>query len=201
MNPFTVILPRRVRAQPLPFVAKGGDCGACVLGGVLDWDIEDVYEKFGEDGKPTNYTWPGMRDVLYRAHMDGALDRIIVDPPIWPHGYSAQLLWGYPGWTMARDWFQYVLMAMDAGYYGLAVVDHASRGHKQPGDHFVMIVGARMRYEDLKGSAQGVLQEILISNSSTRAKKPEEWVSVDVFLETWGGFNAFLVRPSVEAQS
>jgi hypothetical protein len=39
-----VILPRRVKPQPVPGIVEGGDCGACVLGGLFDLSVEEVYE-------------------------------------------------------------------------------------------------------------------------------------------------------------
>jgi hypothetical protein len=143
-----------------------------------------------------------MRDALYTAESRGIVDRVIADVPVWPwriHEPFAE--WGFHAGFMSLAWFRYVNMAIDAGYYALALVDIDKKGPFGGGtDHWVMICGARVRHVPLEPDKPDdpvnyrIDDEILVSCSSTRTPD-EEWVDPGKFLTQRGGFNLLLVRP------
>lgn len=204
-----VILPRRVVPQPAPQLYPGGDCGACVLGGLLGITVAEVYERFQRDGKVEAFSWSETRSALIKAQWQGLLDRVIDTVPIWPIRVDAHLIWGLPAWSMGQQWFSYVRMALDAGYYVTAAVDLDKAGPitekagkrlvTEP-DHYVMIVGAREREEpiELDSGTKGarILQEVLVSCSSTKTPD-EEWVEARGFLRERGGYNVLMARPAM----
>jgi hypothetical protein len=199
MQTYEKVLPRRVICQPVPFVQQGGDCGACVRGGLLGvGTVNEVYEQY-MDGKAASFHWASMRDALYRAESRGLIDRMISDVPVWPWRIHEPFCeWGFHAGFMSLAWFRYVTMAIDAGYYGLALVDINKKGPFGGGtDHWVMICGARMRRREVEGGAC-FDDEILVSCSSTRTPD-EEWVDAGKFLIERGGFNLLLARPITAA--
>lgn len=190
-----VVLPRRVVPQPTPEIVSGGDCGACVLGGILGMKIEEVYDHFRGAREPLG--WSHMRQALWDAKHRQQLDRIRCDHyQTWQSGYSAFNEWGTPGWSQAGAWFEHLTMAFDAGYYAIALVDMEKKGPRGGGtNHWCMIVGSRMRwvpFPDGKGSRGH--REILVSCSSRRTPD-EEWVEDSDFLYERGGFNLMFARP------
>jgi hypothetical protein len=92
-------------------------------------------------------------------------------------------------------------MAVEAGYYGLAQVNHAGRGQDElETDHWVLVCGARTwtTWEDVPsvpGARRGTIhRELLVSCS---ASAPEgRWERAEDFLKHRGGFNLILARPS-----
>lgn len=202
MRDFERVLPRRVICQPVPFIQEGGDCGACVLGGVVGLGtVGEVYEQYRE-GKVGTFHWSNMRDALLTAESRGVLDRVISDVPMWPSRIHEPFCeWGYHGGFMNLAWFRYVTMAIDAGYYAMALVDMHKRGPFGGGtNHWVMICGARVRHSPLDRDKPDdpvnyrIDDEVLISCSSTRTPD-EEWVECGKFLSERGGFNLLLARP------
>lgn len=195
------VLPRRVVPQPLPEVHPGGDCGACVLGGLMGLDVAEVYRRYGEhdeDGAPRAFSYLTMERALWKAEQEGRLDRLITDVPLWPDRSARLLPWGLPGWCQNLAWFRYVRMAIDAGYYGIANVVHAKSGPLGVPDHWVLLVGARVRTErrttDAGTDYWTSEHEVLVSCSSTTTSD-EEWVVERDFLRERGGFNLLLARP------
>jgi hypothetical protein len=189
-----VTLPRRVRPQPSPFLNRLGDCGACVLGGLLDLDVPAVYARYGPEAKGGaahavgSLSWWTMRQALYDAEHGGLLDRIRVDVPMWPWSSGEAVCdKGLPAFSQGMAWFAHLRMALDAGYYGIALVQHARQGG--PTDHWVLLCGARDRWVDGSGH-----QELLVSNSAGPGS--EEWVDRSDFLKLWGGFNLLFARPA-----
>lgn len=188
-----IVLPRRVIPQPPTHINPGGDCAACVLGGLLGMStIEAVYARFKEP--LTN--WWGFRTSLYEAQGNGDIDRIIDDPPIWPVR-EALATFGSPAHCQSLAWFKYIRMGLEAGYYATTGVSFGRTGPLGHGsDHKILIVGARERREP-HPSVEGctsIYNEILVS-CSARSTPDEEWVEVNDFLRNRGGFNAILVRP------
>lgn len=193
-----VILPRRVVPQPVPSLVAGGDCGACVLGGLLGLAVPEVYGRLN-DGKVEAFTWQEIRGALHRAEREGLLDRIVDDVPQWPHARPASIAsFGSPSWLQNMQWWAYVRMAFDAGHYALTGVNLEKGGPFSNIDHFVMLVGVReTEREKAYGGEQPVRwleREVLVSCSSTRTPA-EEWVTVGDFLKERGGFNVLLARP------
>lgn len=189
-----VILPKRVVPQPLPHLHPGGDCGACVLAGLVGVSLPEAYE-IAERKVEEGFSWHSMRQALYHLKARGRVDRFICDVPFWRGGaIDAMATFGYPAWTQALEWFSYLRMAFDAGYYGIACVNHAKAGPFRGPDHFVLLAGAR-EMRPPPGEGGGIDQDILVSCSS-RATPDEEWVEVRDFLKERGGYNLFLARPT-----
>lgn len=199
-----VLLPRRVPRQPQPFLVEGGDCGACVLSGLLDRPLPEVYELVDKArqkamGKPHSLSYYCMRAFLQQNDGDLFVEAIL-EHPVWfsfPSGWD--LTFGNPGHMQSMGWVPYVRMALRAGFYGLALVDMQKAGPLGHGpNHWVMVCGYRERAEEKVGPDgkpwRSLHEEILISNSAT-SQPAEEWVDVHAFLSRWGGFNLFLVRP------
>ena len=194
-----IALERRALPQPTPHVVPDGDCGACCLAGALGVSIEMAYSLAAADEHARRYglSWPNMRQALCNAKARGLIDRLIDDVPIWPV-WAGTATWGAPSWEMAYQWFGYVRMAIDAGYYGFAAVDHARGGPLVSGDHFVIICGAREKevHHPAPRNATEIVPEILVSCSSA-STSAEEWVEVESFLTRRGGYNVLLARPRI----
>ena len=207
----SVILPLRTAKQPLPWLHPGGDCGICCLAGLLQTDVQSMYDWIFKNCRTME--GHGVSMSYEKFHLSGVemkwvvdilrshelVDRFIDDVPYWrTHDLTAY--YGCPSWQMSCEWFSYVRMAVDAGYYGLAMVCHKKNGPLACPDHWVLVCGAREREADVVRDGRrmgGVIRhEILISNSSTRAPAlPEEWVDAGDFLQQWGGYNLLLTRP------
>lgn len=190
------ILPRRAKPQPQPHIESGGDCGACVLSGLTGLSIEDTYDLLLKEGSPSRFE---MIEALNFAQSEGLVDRIIEGVPLWSTR-DVYLAFGASGYLNAREWFQYLRMAAEAGYYGIAsvVFDKTGAEGKIPPetDHVVLLCGARERlvpHETMKGAGCYDL-EVLVS-CSAKSSPDEEWVEVTSFLTNRGGYNATLVRP------
>lgn len=208
-----IVLPRRVIKQPMPQINKGGDCGACVLGGIIKIKGDDSSVKVAKvyvtycESEAKSISQPKMLNILYNVKANGIIEEFIHNVPIWQRPDSVSQF-GSPGWTMAAQWYQYIKMAIRAGYYGMAMVTSRGRGNDSELDHWVMICGFRQREipnphtrnsEDPKIRESTIItQEILISNSSTKAKD-ERWIEARDFLKRFGGYNAILVLPTDEA--
>jgi hypothetical protein len=194
---YETALPLRVLHQPEPFIQDGGDCGACVLAGLLGKSVPEVYASFME-GKPGSFHWATMRDALQTAEGWGLLERVLAEVPLWPWSLHAPFTeFSLHGGYQSLAWFHYVTMAMDAGYYGLGLVDIHQKGPFGGGaNHWIMICGARTRREPLVGiPGNRIINEVLVSCSSTRTPD-EEWVEPGKFLTERGGFNLLLARPA-----
>lgn len=188
-----IVLTRRVCPQPVPHLNPGGDCGACVLAGLLEWSIPDVYQRLlGGAVEPVNRD--DMRRALWSGYSLGLVDRIADDAPLCWEVYDPHRTFGSPAHLQGGPWFAYVRMALDAGYYGLAEVDHRRGGPLGQGkDHWVLICGAREVPPPPPGGA--VAQDVLVSCSS-KSTPDEEWVDARAFLRDRGGFNLLLARPT-----
>lgn len=188
-----VTLPRRVAPQPIPPLYAGGDCGACVLAGLLGISVSDAYG-FRRDREVSAFSWSEMNGALWRAQAHGLIDRLIDDVPRWMVP-DAVRTYGDLATQQSIGWFRYITMALDGGCYGICAVDSEHRGpHHVMIDHWVMIVGARRVEVPIEHGAR-IDQELLLSNSSTKCPS-EEWVGVHEFLGSWGGFNVLLARPA-----
>lgn len=188
-----MILPLRVTPQPKPPIWEGGDCGACVLSGLLGIDVSAVYAKYRPEKQP--FSWITMRQALWDAHSEGLIERFTDRVPFWPD-VEAVRTFGDPGWMAGPYWFDWVSMGIDAGYYGLANVVMEGGGVNRLPDHWLMICG--WREVDVPGRTPNagtwVSRQLLLSCSSTRTPA-EEWIDHSDFLRERGGYNLFLVRP------
>lgn len=186
--PWCVTLPRSAKPQPAPALVTVGDCGACVLGGVLGWEVPRVYAEFQLDG-PRPFHRIDMERALRKAYYDGTVAAVATRTPFWLPEHPFQS-WGIPSWTVASEWFSYIRMAIEAGYYALAPVSMRREGPLGHGvDHWVLLVGARSSTHD--GT---VKQELLVSCPAPST--PElEWVHLRDFLKERGGYDVLLVKP------
>lgn len=187
-----VILPLRVVPQPVPKLHDAGDCGPCVLAGLLGTTPKDVYDR---QGKVAPLSWWEMRQMLYDCKSEGLFDRIVTNPPSWPQeAISSIACWGCPSTLQSLAWFEYIRMALDAGYYAIALVDFEKGGlHGHGPNHWVLICGARMVYP---ASGSGAIKQEVLVSCSNAATPDEEWVEVRDLLRYRGGFNALLARPT-----
>jgi hypothetical protein len=199
-----VVLPKRVIQQPVPNVQPGGDCGACVIAGLTGLAVPEVYERFecwkryfGETmeqalarREPT-LGWHEMVSLLHQglAHDAGFFDRTITDVAFWPCEIEMIMQYGRPSVNMALEWFAYLRMGLDAGYYAIANVDHGKKGG--PADHWILIAGAREVWPE----ESGVIHQQLLVSCSSRSTPDEEWVNAHDFLKERGGFNLLFARP------
>jgi len=192
---YEVTVPRRVIPQPHPKVYEHGDCGACVLGGLFGInDIKEVYSRFQRNGAIEPWCRITMADAFHSAQNRNIIDRFVDDMPTWA-GWDVRNVWGNPSWYQCREWFNYIRMAIDAGYYGVASVNMDGNGPLELTDHVVLLCGVRERVDPHPTMTEAgvVIQEILVSCS---AKHPEgKWYEVEGFLKHRGGFNCYLARP------
>lgn len=190
------ILPKRAVKQVIPKVYQYGDCGACVLAGLIGWtDVSLVYERLQENGKIEPFSHPTMRSALWRAKSLGLICKLVDNFPIWPI-YKSHMTWGNVSWKQNLEWFDYISMAIDGGYYGIASININGDGPCVDTDHMVLICGTRERSEPNQyvEGAKIIIQEILVSCS---AHHPEgQWYEVIDFLKNRGGFNCYLAKPN-----
>lgn len=188
-----IVLSRRVHPQPTPEIVRGGDCGACVLGGALGISIERVYDEL--KGKRDSIEAGEMSRMLRVASMRGVADRIIEEPAAWPRRWWGCDSFGRPSHYESLPWFNYVRMAIDAGYYGLAMIDaDGHRGTQGGTNHWVLICGARNRGHEAYDRT--ITGEVLISDSRRSVNMEERWYEARDFLQNWGGYDVKFVRPA-----
>ena len=190
------VLPRRVVPQPQPALNTGGDCGICVFAGITGLSLKDVYSRFFPSGAPSRNE---MLTALQAARREDLIARVIDDVPIWNLA-DYYMAFGAGGYLYTLEWFQYIRMAVEAGYYGIASVVFAKTGAEgaipPPTDHVVLLCGARERFvphATIEGAGRYDC-EVLVS-CSAKSSPVEEWVEVKTFLTERGGYNAILVRP------
>lgn len=149
--------------------------------------VEEVYKRFDTKGVTSHHEM----SRLLRCAAGKEADRIVEDPAEWGRSYLRAF--GQPGWLHSLSWFNYVRMAIDAGYYGLCTVDFKKQGGPDT-DHWVLICGART-----KGCVTGELitGEVLVSCSARSSGMKDEWVDVRDFLRDRGGFDVLFVRPAL----
>lgn len=190
--PDEIVLPKRAALQPDPPVYDQGDCGACVVSGLTGLTIKEVYQRKGE-WRP--FSRPGLADFLSQLLREDLVHRYIDDVPLWPQAPSFYYT-GLTGTQMVQQWFRYILMALDGGYYAVCnVAFERNICETLEPDHFVLICGARTQFSSNRDNA--IQQELLVSCSHAETPE-EEWVPVYDFLQNWGSFNAILIKPKTE---
>jgi hypothetical protein len=191
-----IVLPRRVVPQPQLSLSPGGDCAACVLAGIFDKTILEVYEQLykGAGGAPSR---PDTMCALHCAKVLGWVSRLVTDTPVWPIP-DEYLAFGPAGYLHNLEWFAYATMAMEAGYYGVASVVFNKTGSRgqcpPPTDHLVLLCGVREVPVEVREGVRRIDQQVLVS-CSAKTSPDEEWVEVRDFLTNRGGYNAMWVRP------
>ncbi|MHC4864673.1 MAG: hypothetical protein ACYTEX_11340 [Planctomycetota bacterium] len=195
-----VVLPRRALPQPKPAIVDGGDCGPCVFAGLVGLPrVAEAYEHYSPRD-PIHESWHHneMVRAVQTAMADDLIDRIVTGVPIWMPP-PIRMSFGAPAHEQSLEWFEYIRMGLDAGYYGLTPIDYDGRsGGKGGPDHWVMICGARTLAEKLvlSGGAKATCfhNQILVSNSAP-SHPAEEWVDPFKWLRDHGGFAVILTRP------
>jgi hypothetical protein len=197
---FEIVLPRRVVPQPTPAIVPGGDCGACVLGGLLGISIERVYDDLR--GKRDSIHFSEMGRILRAAESTGLASGAIDEPAFWLpfRGDDGVYSFGIQARDCGMAWFRLLRMALQAGYYAIAHVDYdrnvaSPRGRET--NHWTAIVGARFSWQPnphMAGTKCGV-EEVLVS-CSARKSPDEEWVERPTFLRERGGLDLLFVRPA-----
>jgi hypothetical protein len=168
-----------------------------VLGGLLATPtVQEVYDKF-TNGKPEAFSrWDVQEKLGWLCDQEEEIDRVVTEMPTWSgHASPSAQMWGNPGWGQSLEWFYYIRMAVDAGYYGIASVVYDKSGPPAESDHVVLICGAREReapHPTVK-TARTIEQEVLVSCSA--AHPQGKWVCKEEFLTKWGGFYVTLARP------
>jgi len=191
-----VELPRRALRQPSPALHPGGDCAACSFGGLVGFEsVQQVYDEFSE-GEPVATSWETSRRRLWEARSRGFIDRFIEDVPLWPDMFLGHLTWGNTSWfCQGLAWENYLTMAFDAGYYGLASINYKGEGPGSDTDHAVLLCGIEEVHTPLTLStgtkASRIDRHLLVSCSS----KGDYWMETRKFLQEYGGFNVLLARP------
>ena len=194
----------RVVPNPDPPLNDGGDCGPCVLAGLCGVSVQEAYQELLEFEEPRAATWSQMSKAARRASRQGFLSDCITKVPLWPPKRPDTLTWGLDAALQSSHWNNYIKMALQGGYAGIAHVDM----HREGGpltNHWLAIVGWRHSEEtdwcgkgpDEGGDVRKVTShtsELLLS-CSARQTNDEEWIEVSDFLETMGGFNVILAKP------
>lgn len=189
-----VELPRRVVKQPTPELSPGGDCGACVLAGLLNLSIEDVYARLHEKGVPHHFGHTSMVEALRRAYYDLKLiDRYVTRTPHWPI-WDARRAWGDASWLQSMEWREWLTMAFDAGYYAIAQVRAVHEPMMFETNHWVLYCGTRTKWDGPPGARHSGETQLLVSDSG-RTKPHEAWFELGPHLKERGGFACLLARP------
>lgn len=197
MSEFEIVLARRVVPQPASFIVAGGDCGACVLAGLLGISVERVYDELREKRESIHFS--EMARILRCAEFRGLAEAYIDEPAFWmPFGGGAGMCpFGNTAKWSARAWFNYVRMAMIAGYHAIAHVDHERKGDAGLGpNHWVALVGIRSRKVPGKVEGSYSFEEEVLVSCSARSTPAEEWVDAHQFLRERGGFDLLFVKPA-----
>lgn len=196
MREFEITLPRSSLPKLLPKIVQHGDCGACVLGGIAGLSLVEAYAVVKE--RPSSFSLEDMAQALAVLQDRGVFDRVVDEAPCWvQHIHPAHASFGFTALSQAPMWYDYVRLAMDAGYYGLCTMSYEPVTSK-PGDtylstnHWVVINGCRFHWEPVEGvSASRGVEEIRVSCSN----KGDYWMPVREFARLHGGMNVLLARP------
>lgn len=209
MKEFEVVLSRRPPKNPQPFIVSCGDCGACVLAGVLGIEVAEAYDRHESEfyhrgpldpepakeiPKRSAFSYHSMKRTLRSLYYAGEIDRVIEDQPVWlmDQGIEVNGSFGVSSLLMQGALRRYWLALFDAGYYGLAQVSMHGQGPFSRGgvDHWVMLCGMRERREE-----STILLEVLIGDSAL-CHPQERWIGINEFLSKHGGFMALFARPA-----
>lgn len=199
-----IILERRSLSQPSPYIVNGGDCGACVLSGLLNISVKEAYtlhqvpDNMPKEHPFSLYTMKKTLEMLSPPFSSNFI-HTVTEIPIWPFDYllPTQSSFGLLGLTMFCSWKNYLIAMLHGGFYGVTQV--FNNGHFQLNhdnsvnaypltNHWVIICG--WRNAKINNSFE---DQILISNSASNSPK-EEWIEIQHFLKHWGGFNCMYVK-------
>lgn len=131
------------------------------------------------------------------------VEHAVTEVPFWPmEPWEHQIAFGMTAYSQFYGWSSYVRAMLSGGYYGITTVfNNGYTGdllHFGETDHWATIVGWRYAYEKNTDPERKCLgsyqQEILLANSANNSPL-EQWIPIEEFLKTWGGFGAYWVKP------
>lgn len=202
---FEILLPITAVKNPLPPINPGGDCGPCALCAVLGWEQDRVGEIYRMAGQEQVHGL-SLIDMLRLLHDLQWRQELIeyADEPLMPRPDDHfPWIWGYPGWTMVHAWFDALRLRLEAGWVGLTAIDFDGLGPTEWKDgslwlraersHWVLLTGARARWEPKPEGGASLLREVRVTDSSVQ--RPAEWWCGDgELLRRYGGFRVIWLR-------
>jgi hypothetical protein len=197
MNEFEIVLPRHVPRNPEPKIYLGGDCGACVLSALTNIPVAEIYAIARDDKKVSPFGLQNMISALntlgrqYFYHHITTFPNWINEVYRWPFGFSAC--------QMNLAWFDYVRVAIEAGYYGICEVNMRGEGDLNgrgcETDHWVLLCGVRITKHPATIPGAFMLDDEVLIRDSSRTMPAERWMESSDFLIRHGGFQTILVKP------
>lgn len=172
--------------QPVVRGWPKGDCGPCVLAGMLNWPgdpltaVTDVYQNLRRDGLIQAFTAEDMRDTLSDLHAKGMVEYYNTDLPSWGPYSTA---WGRPAHITSPEWARYIDLGMRAGCYAIVQIQSKTTLEDLAPDHWALLTGFYYGND-------GPYVRLSCSNTG------DQWLTAKRFLQTRGGFHAYLVKPS-----
>ncbi len=190
-------LERKPVPQPTPHLHPGGDCGACVLAGLFQLEVMDVYQRFGEirDGVPQSYHPTLLRQALNSARANGILQRIALEIPRFQVAAAFETF-GPGGWLQVGGWWERLVMAIDGGYYGIVGIDFDAAGPLGSGaDHIVLLNGYRevQNHVRLTTGTETIVKDREVGVGCSM--KGNYWRNANEFLQKDGGFPVLYAKP------
>ncbi len=188
--------------NPRPTLWHEGDCGPCVIAGLIDWYpgnkvdpsvvVRAIYERAHSKELPIRaLSAQAMRRVLNRLYTERQIDYLEPYPPSWSHrSFDLHGVWGATGWDHEPEWSNWIHLAMLAGCYAICAVNIDKEGPPNPANHWVMLCGYR------RVAKHGVWWNEVLMSCSSSSSPVEQWVPSIDFLKQYGGFNCILVRPT-----
>ena len=194
MIEFELILPRRSPKNPTPCISPGGDCGACVLSGLIGIPVKDIYRIIRENDNVSPFGLSDMHGAVWYLKSANKIQQMITDYPIWIEHFF-RFPFGLQSQMMSLPWFNYIRMALEAGYYPICEVNMKGKVLEvHETDHWVLICGIRTKLGKKRGVGQCIDNEVLISDSA-RTMPDERWIEINDFLMNFGGFQNILIKP------
>jgi hypothetical protein len=220
-----VVLPNSPPKNPQPSLSEGGDCGACVLAGILGTTVSAAYE-FHASGqyyggkdipKVSCFNNHSMKRTLesltddiglnkMNGHSCAPLEHVVTDIPLWlvgQHHDICGMAFGVSASMQSSAWSDYVRAMLSAGYYGICQVYDG--GHKVSDEskfrqygmtnHWVMIAGWQYVYYKGETSNSGHYAPEVGIRNSSHANPDEQWIPIGDFLKYWGGFGVMWALP------
>jgi len=117
----------------------------------------------------------------------------VLEMPYWTVQHPDMQAWGAAAWMSSLAWWNYLAMAVEAGFYAATVVDLNQGGPGSAVNHWVVLAGVRKLWTGSVDASTGQY-EVLVS-SPARPEPVEEWVEVSNFLRRRGGYYLNLARP------
>ena len=192
--------------QPKPRINPGGDCGACCLVGLIDWNKEDIpklYKSILRDyygGKKREIgaiDWYDLKEKAnnYLHWEKGLISPIMIDRPNIAKLEENEIYFNQHHtlpWLSDELWVQMVKTYLEAGYIGMTTInfDGEYNQEKMKGtNHWVLINGLKQKWIK-EGNTKKAKKEVRIGCSV----KGNYWVDVRDFLKNYGGYTVAFIR-------